>query len=45
MFHLAMMWITAAIIAITDLFWTMIGLAAVWVKGAISTMVRLSRRA
>ena len=39
MFHLAIMWIIGAIIAAADLFGTMIGLAEVWIKGAISTAV------
>jgi hypothetical protein len=33
------MWIIGAIIAAADLFGTMIGLAEVWIKGAISTAV------
>ena len=33
------MWIIGAIIAAADLFGTMIGLAEVWIKGAISTTV------
>jgi hypothetical protein len=35
------MWIIGAIIAAADLFGTMIGLAEVWIKGAISTAVIL----
>jgi hypothetical protein len=41
MFDLAVMWIIGAIVAAADLFGTMIGLAEVWIKGAISTAVIL----
>jgi membrane-bound ClpP family serine protease len=41
MFHVAITWIVGAIVAAADLFGTMIGLAEVWLKGALSIAVIL----
>jgi hypothetical protein len=41
MFHMAAMWVIGGIISVADLFGTIIRLAEVWIKGALSTAVIL----